>query len=141
MDARSYNGGHTTSDHRILVARFKLDRMFGTFSASKKSKLERFAVVRFSGPNNVREAYQQHLKYAPAELSRLIADTFNDVFEKHQPLNIGTGVLIALQKPGKPIGPLKNLRPIVLLTILRKTLSLITLQRISDKVVDFLSPS
>ena len=79
------------------------------------------------------------LKYAPAELYRLIADTFNDVFEKHQPLNVGTGVLIALQEPGKPIGPLKRLRPIVLQTTLRKTLSLITPRRISDKVDDFLS--
>ena len=42
--ARSYNGGHTTSDHRILVARFKLDKMFGTFSTSNKSKLESFAI-------------------------------------------------------------------------------------------------
>ncbi|KAI0238318.1 Ankyrin repeat domain-containing protein 13B [Lamellibrachia satsuma] len=32
MDARSYNGGQANSDHRILVTRFKLDRMFGTFS-------------------------------------------------------------------------------------------------------------
>ncbi|KAK2188487.1 hypothetical protein NP493_131g05015 [Ridgeia piscesae] len=81
------------------------------------------------------------LKYAPAELSRLIADAFNDVFEKHQPLHVGTGVLIALQKPGKPLARPKSLRPIVLLTTLRKTLSLITLQRISDKVDDFFSPS
>ena len=79
------------------------------------------------------------LKYAPAELSRLIADAFNDVFEKHQPLNVG--VLKALQKPGKPLARPKSLRPIVLLTTLRKTLSLITLQRISDKVNDFFSPS
>ncbi|KAK2189616.1 hypothetical protein NP493_101g06026 [Ridgeia piscesae] len=82
----------------------------------------------------------ENLKYAPAELSRLIADAFNDIFEKHQPLNVGTGVLISLQKPGKPLGPLKSLRSIVLLTTLRNTLSLITLQRISDKVDDFLSP-
>ena len=81
------------------------------------------------------------LKYAPAELSRLIADAFNDVFETHQPLNVGTGVLIALQKPGKPLARPKSLRPIVLLTTLRKTLSLIPLQRISDKVDHFFSPS
>ena len=48
------------------------------------------------------------LKYAPAELSTLIADTFNNIFEKHQQLNIGTGVLIALQKPSKPFGPLSR---------------------------------
>ena len=79
------------------------------------------------------------LKYAPAELSRLIADAFNNVFEKHQPLNVATGALIALQKPGKPLGSLKSLIPIVMVTTLRKTLYIITLRRISDKVDDFLS--
>ena len=64
------------------------------------------------------------------------ADMFKEVFEKHLPLEVGTGILIAQQKPGKPLGPLKSLRPIMLLT-----LSLITLHRISDQVNDFLSPS
>ena len=60
--ARLYNGGHTTSDHRILVAKFKLDRVFETFSTSKQStKLKRFAVGRLSGPNNVREAYRESI--------------------------------------------------------------------------------
>jgi len=59
VDARSYSGGHTTSDHRILVARFKLDRMFGTFISRKKSRVERFVVERLSGPNNEREAYRE----------------------------------------------------------------------------------
>ena len=58
-DARSYSGGHTTSDHRILVARFKLDRMFETLISSKKSKVERFVVECLSGPNNEREAYRE----------------------------------------------------------------------------------
>ncbi|KAI0233664.1 hypothetical protein LSAT2_016118 [Lamellibrachia satsuma] len=77
------------------------------------------------------------LKYAPAELSRHIADMFNEVFEKHILLEVDTWVL---QKPDKPLGPLKSLRPIVLLTILRQTLSLITLHRIADKVNYFFSP-
>ena len=50
---------HTNSDHRVLDARFKLDRMYGTFSTKKKSKLERFAVERLCGPKNVREAYRE----------------------------------------------------------------------------------
>ena len=82
MDARSYNGGHTTSDHRILVARFKLDRMFGTFSASKKSKLERFAVVRFSGPNNVREAYRESVSDELARVDKYFPQTTWDSVTK-----------------------------------------------------------
>ena len=50
-------------------------------------------------------------------------------------------MLILLQKPGKPVGPLTSVRPIVLLSALRKTLSLIVLSRIATKLDNFLSPS
>ena len=101
-------------------------------------------VMAFARLNNSRSCgYDsipgEPLKYAPAELSRLIADAFNDVFRKQQPLNVATGVLLTQKKPGKPLGSVKRLIPIVLLTTRRKTLFLITLQRISDKVDDFLS--
>ena len=45
-----------------------------------------------------------------------------------------------MQKEGKPRGPLSSLRPIVLLTALRKMLSIITLNRVRSKVENFLSP-
>ena len=63
----------------------------------------------------------------------------NRVFETHQPLDLGLGTLIALQKPNKKKGPPGNLRPIVLLTALRKAVSLLTLKRISHRVNTFLS--
>ena len=44
-------------------------------------------------------------------------------------------------EPGKPVGPLTSVRPIVLLSALRKTLSLVVLSRIATKVDNFLSPS
>ena len=69
-----------------------------------------------------------------------IAAIFNDALEHHEPLDIGKGVLILLQKPGKPVGPI-SVRPIVLLSALRKTLSLVVLSRIATKVDNFLSPS
>ena len=50
-------------------------------------------------------------------------------------------MLILLQKPGKPVGSLTSVRPIVLLSALRKTLSLVVLSRIATKVDNFLSPS
>ena len=56
-------------------------------------------------------------------------------------LDIGKGMLVLVQKPGKPTGPLKSLRPIVLLSVLRKTLSLIVLSRIAPKFDDYLSSS
>ena len=50
-------------------------------------------------------------------------------------------MLILLHKSGKPVGPLTCVRPIVLLSVLRKTLSLVVLSIISTKVDNFLSPS
>ena len=45
-------------------------------------------------------------------------------------LELGLAKLVTLQKPGKPVGPVKNIRPIALLPLLRKIISLITLARI-----------
>ena len=70
-----------------------------------------------------------------------IANIFNDALQHHELLDIGKGVLILVQKPGKPTGPLTSLRPIVLLSVLRKTLSLIVLSRIAPKVDEYLSSS
>jgi hypothetical protein len=63
------------------------------------------------------------------------------MFEKVEDLELGRGTLIVLPKPGKPPGLLSSLRPIVLLTTLRKTLSLIVLQRIRPAVERFLPAS
>ena len=49
--------------------------------------------------------------------------------------------LIALQKPGKPKGPPKNLRPITLLNTIRKALSIITFHRIRPCTEEYLSHS
>ena len=52
-----------------------------------------------------------------------------------------SGELIALQKPGKPKGPPKNLRPITVLNTIRKALSIITLHRIRLCTEEYLSHS
>ena len=48
---------------------------------------------------------------------------------------------IVLQKPGKPKGPPKNLRPITLLNTIRMALSIITLHRIRPCTEEYLSHS
>ena len=80
------------------------------------------------------------LKYGPPSLDEHVTDIYNITFETHQPLNINTGVLIPIQKPGKPKGPPKNLRPITLLNTIRKTLSIIALNRIRPLIEKYLSP-
>ena len=81
------------------------------------------------------------LKSTADLIAPAIAAIFNDALEHHESLDIGKGVLILLQKPGKPVGPLTSVRPIVLLSALRKTLTLVVLSRIATKVDNFLSPS
>ena len=81
------------------------------------------------------------VKYAPNEVHNLISNIINESFQYHQELAVGNGILVALQKPGKPKGPVKNLRPIILLPVLRKILSSIVLQRIKTKVENYLSQS
>ena len=82
------------------------------------------------------------LKYAADQLDAPLAALFNQSLEHGQPLELvelGRGILILLQKPGKPIGALSSLRPIVLLTTFCKVLSLMVLARISSKVNSYLS--
>ena len=81
------------------------------------------------------------LKYGTPTLHGSIANVLNRVFEEHESLKINSGELIALQKPGKPKGLPKNLRPITLLSTIRKALSIITLHRIRPCTEEYLSHS
>ena len=81
------------------------------------------------------------IKYGPENLRSIIKTILNNCFEQHKQIDIGKGILVALQKPGKPKGPVKNLRPVILLPIIRKILSNIVLQRIKPKVEKYLSQS
>ena len=76
---------------------------------------------RASGHDDITAEF---LKCSAELLSHTIANIFNDALQHHELLDIGKGLLILVQKPGKPTGPLTSLRPIVLLSVLRKTLSL-----------------
>ena len=82
------------------------------------------------------------LKYAAGILSESFAEIINTIFEQHIALEaLGKGILVALPRPGKPLGPLTSLRPIVLLNSVRKIVSIITLQRIRPKVDAFTGAS
>ena len=70
-----------------------------------------------------------------------IADILNEALNNHQELDINSGILITLPKPGKPKGPAQNLRPIMLLNTIRKTLSTIVLNRIRPKIERYLPHS
>ena len=93
-----------------------------------------------AGPDGIQG---ELLKYAADEIAPALSEAFNRIFERNDLPDdlIGKGDLKLLQKPGKKPGPLTHLRPIVLLTMYRKTLSTLVLKRIQDKVGDFLPSS
>lgn len=72
----------------------------------------------------------------PAELmkassfaAQALTMIYNQAFEQHSPIQVGHGILIPFPKPGKSPGPCKSLRPITLLTTVRKILSLVVVAR------------
>ena len=67
------------------------------------------------------------LKHGPPELAMARGDD----------LGLGLGKLVTLQKAGKPAGPVQHIRPVVLLPLLRKLLSLIILERIRKPIDEF----
>ena len=81
------------------------------------------------------------LKAGGPAAAAFVAEVLNQSYSLHKSVGIGECLLRALQKPGKLAGPLANLRPIVLLTLLRKILSLIVLRRIRAKVEGCLAAS
>ena len=80
------------------------------------------------------------VKYGPHDLHRKIAEVLNNLFSKHEDINTGASLLIPLQKPPpKKKGPVKNLRPINLLPVIRKILSKIGLKRAEEELNNYLS--
>ena len=93
---------------------------------------------RAPGEDNVTS---ELLKYGQGNLTGIITGCLNECLENHIDLEINNGILLSLQKPGKEVGPLKNLRPITLLNTIRKVLSIVTLNRIREKSEEYISPN
>ena len=75
------------------------------------------------------------IKYSPKIVYQQIADIFNDRAKTGNiPDEVIEGVLVPLPKPGKQQGPPANIRPIILLSILRKILAICMINRIQEKI-------
>ena len=76
----------------------------------------------------------EHIKYAPKCVHQDIASLLSEVAETGTyPIELKHGLMIPIQKPGKQKGKVENIRPFILLSILRKLLSNCLIKRISDK--------
>ena len=75
------------------------------------------------------------IKYSLKIVYQQIADIFNEIAKTGNiPDEVIEGVLVPLPKPGKPQGPPANLRPIILLSILRKILAISVIKGIQEKI-------
>ena len=95
------------------------------------------AVKKLKNGKNVGvdEIKAEMLKCGPKIIHQKIAEIFNDMARTGDtPEEITKGILIPLPKPGKPQGLPSNLRPIILLTMLRKILAICMLERTSEKI-------
>ena len=81
------------------------------------------------------------IKHAPNNIIEAIAEIYNNLSETGDcPKEIKHGLLRPLQKPGKAKGPPSNLRPIILLSALRKILAACIMSRIKTRL-DYQIPS
>ena len=75
------------------------------------------------------------LKYSPEKIFEIIAEIYNQTAcTGEYPKEITQGILHAIQKPGKTKGPPQNLRPIILLSVLRKVLAICLMERINERI-------
>ena len=93
---------------------------------------------RACGPDSIPN---ELLKYTGPVFCQEFASIINQCFQTNTYIDaIGQSILTPLQKPGKPRGPVKSLRPLNLLNGIRKILSIITLNRIQDQVNQYTGP-
>ena len=111
-----------------------LDREISRMEVERAAK--RLSNHRALGPDNVDgELIKNGGEYLYEELSTI----FNSIFTTHETIEeLKEGYLYALNKPGK-VRRAENTRPLVFLPAMRKVLSNIVLDRISEKAGEFLS--
>ena len=91
------------------------------------------------GKDNINE---ELIKYVPEEIYKEIGNILNGIYERNDTgIKLETGILLPLQKPKKTQGPVKNLRSITLLEVIRKIVSKIFMDRTEDKINKYLSQS
>ena len=72
----------------------------------------------------------------------MIAEIYNTTATTGDgPVELTLGLLNALQKPGKPKGPIPNLRPVIILSMLRKILAICMKKRIGDRLDNIIPPT
>ena len=121
------------------ILEFPPHKMVTPFTADEIAKAaKKLKDGKSPGPDKVE---LELIKYAPIELHKEIATIFNKVAETGEPVTeLVLGLLRPLQKPGKAKGPPENLRPIILLFVLRKILTICLIDRTWDCLKQHIPP-
>ena len=91
--------------------------------------------LKFNKSPGIDNLTSEELKMGPEELFESIASLLNTIASTGKyPQVLNHGILIPLQKPGKAKGPVGNLRPVILSTLLRKVIAICMLNRITSKL-------
>ena len=91
--------------------------------------------LKFNKSAGIDNLTSEELKMGPDELLQSITTLINKISSTGKyPEVLNHGILVPLQKPGKPKGPVGNLRPVILSTLLRKVIAICMLNRISQKL-------
>ena len=81
------------------------------------------------------EIYTEMIKYGPPEVFEEMANIYNEISNTgNHPKELIQGIIAPLQKPGKQKGPISNLRPITLLSVLRKLLAICLCDRTNKRI-------
>ena len=115
----------------------KMEEKFTTEEV--KAAVKRLKNGKSAGMDNLQA---EMIKYGPDGICTGIAEIFNETAETGKPPDeIQGGILIPLPKPGKKAGPPGNLRPIILLSMLRKIFAICMLKRTSNKLLSKIPPT
>ena len=78
------------------------------------------------------DIHAEHIKYAPPSIHENILNT--TAKDGNPPYEPKIGILTPLPKPGKKKGPPEKLRPTILLSLLRKLLTICLVRRTWDRL-------
>lgn len=134
-----FKGMFTKEDAETLPS-IKPIQISPPFSRSEIEKATK--ALRLNKSAGIDELKAEQLKYGPSVVYDEIAEIFNKMSRTGDyPGEIKEGILVPIPKPGKPKGPTSSLRPIILLSMLRKLLATCMMRRIGDRINQEIPPT
>ena len=107
-----------------MVTPFTGDEIYNAAKSMKKGK-----------SSGIDDIHAEHIIYTPPSVHENIAHTLNSTAKDGNPPDeLKIGILTPLPKPGKKKGPPENIRPIILLSVLRKRLTICAMRRTWDRL-------